>query len=263
MLPMLIIGQRLNFAGNTTLLESMKTNLRSAIQQEAVLQEQAGAQALDIHVSFVKPDRIQFMTSVIDQICSVSHLPLSIDDSDLDVVEAGLNRAGNHSFINSPVDMDHVDRIGSLASKFNGAQLLIVPLKQNKTPENLRDFFGTSKKILRALENKGISKERVIIDALLFCLKEAGQKVLETLDRIKILKEEIGVRSVIGLSNISYGLKKKEPIHAYFLKLAKEAGLNSVICDPFEKTVMDAANSKSDDSVGKQQFLNFAESISG
>lgn len=259
---MLIIGQRLNLAGNITLLEAIKSNPDSAIQQEAVLQEQAGAHALDIHVSFVKPDRTHFMAYVVDQVRSVSHLPLSIDDSDLDVVEAGLNRAGNNSFINSPVNADRLEQICSLASKFNEAQLFIVPLKQNKTPEGLRDYFETSKKILKALENKGISKERVMIDAILLCLKQAGQKVLETLDRIKILKEEIGVRSVVGLSNISYGLKKKEPINAYFLKLAKKTGLDSVICDPFEKTVMDAANGKNDDSVGKQQFLNFAESIS-
>ena len=260
---MLIIGQRLNLAGNATLLESIKSNPESAIQQEAVLQEQAGAHALDIHVSFVKPDRTHFMSYVVDQVRLVSRLPLSIDDSDLDVVEAGLGRAGSNSFINSPVDLDHLDRIGFLAGKFKEAQLLIVLLKRNKTPERLRDFFETSSNILNALEDKGISRDRVIIDALLFCLRQTGPKVLETLDRIKILKEEVGVKSLIGLSNISYGLREKEAINAYFLKLAKKAGLDAVICDPFEKAVMDAANSKNDDLVGKQQFLNFAESISG
>lgn len=257
---MFIIGQRINLAGNTALVKSVQAEQKDAIAKEAMLQEQAGVHALDIHISFLQSNRPRFMAQVVDHIRSVTALPLSIDDADLEVVEAGLKQAGNQSLINSPLDVNqNLDRICSLALEFKDAQMLIVPLAQNKTPDRLRDFTETSKTILNLLEDRGISRTRIMIDALLFSLSQARRKVLETLDRIKSLKEEAGVRSVIGLGNISYQLKNKEAINAYFLKLAKKAGLDAVICDPCEKSVMEAAmlNHEGDD-LSADHFLKFA-----
>lgn len=257
---MFIIGQRINLAGNIPLIKSIQANQDNVIGKEALLQERAGVHAIDIHISFIKQDRPRFMTQVIDQVRSVTHLPLSIDDTDLDVVETGLRRAGEKSLINSPIDVDqNLDRICSLAMEFKEAQLIIVPLKEKKTPTHLRDFVEISKTILNLLERQGITQKRVLIDALLCNLKQARQKVLETLDRIKSLKEEVGVRSVMGLGNISYQLKNKETINAYFLKLAKKAGLDAVICDPCEKSVMEAATLNDDsDDLNKEHFLKLA-----
>lgn len=256
---MFIIGQRINLAGNVALVKSVQAGQKDAIAREAILQEKAGVHAIDIHISFLNPNRSQFMAQVIDQVRAVTNLPLSIDDMDLNVVEAGLNQAGKNSLINSPIDLNqNLDRICSLALKFKEAQMLIVPLARNKTPDQLREFTETGKIILNSLEDRGISRTRVMIDAVLFCFSQAGQKVLETLDRIKALKEEVGTRSVIGLSNISYQLKNKETIHASFLSLAKRSGLDAVICDPRERSVMAVATNQSSDDLTRDQFLKLA-----
>ncbi len=256
---MFIIGQRINLAGNAALVKSVQAGQKDAITKEAILQEQAGVHAIDIHIAFLQSNRPRFMAQVIDQVRSVTSLALSIDDTDLEVVEAGLKQAGKKSLINSPLDVNqNLNRICSLALEFKEAQMLIVPLAQNKTPDGLRNFIETSKTILNLLEDRGIFRTRIMIDALLFSLSQARQKVLETLDRIKSLKEEVGVSSVIGLGNISYQLKNKETINAYFLRLAKKAGLDAVICDPCEKSVMEAAtlNHESND-LSRDHFLKF------
>ena len=259
---MFIIGQRLNLAGNISLSESIKAGQEDLIRKEVLLQEQAGADALDVHISYIKPDRGRFMAYMIDLIKSVTRLPLSIDDTDVEVVEAGIKRAGNGSLINTPVDLSqNLDRICSLAFEFKDSEFFIVPLKDKKIPDDLHSFFETSTEILRIFESRGISKKRVSIDALLFCLKEVGEKVLNTLDRIKMLKEEMGVKSVIGLSNLTYQMKQKEPIHAAFLRLARKSGLDSVICNPLEKSVMEVATSSNPSTEDKSSFLKLAKSI--
>ena len=168
---MFIIGQRINLAGNVGLVKSVQVGQKDAVAKEAILQEQAGAHAIDVHISFLQSNRSQFMAQVIDQVRSVTNLPLAIDDTDLEVVEAGLRQAGKKSLINSPIDVSqNLDRICSLALKFKEAQMLIVPLRQNKTPDQMRDFTETSKTILKLLEDRGISRTRIMIDTLLLSL---------------------------------------------------------------------------------------------
>ena len=267
MLPalMFIIGERINPAGKPDLALAIREGRTNLIQQEAISQERCGAQALDINVYLPGIERAQTMRSVVEVVRSVSQLPLVIDDRDSDIVEVGLRQAETNVFINSPIDIDNTStKIFSLAKQFN-AEMFILPLKQNRIPANLTEHIHLSSLVLKRLEENGISRERVIIDAMLLALREAKAKVIETLDRIKRLKAEVGVRTVIGLGNISYGLKRRQALNARFLKLAKGSGLDFVICDPLQKEVMTAAMDESETFTQSdvKKFLEFAENLLG
>ncbi len=260
---MFIIGERINPAGKPALALAIREGKTNLIQQEAISQERCGAQALDINVSLPDVDRSKAMRKVVEAIRSISEIPLVIDDSDPKVVEIGLREAKTDAFINSPIDLDSTDaKFFSLAKEFK-TEIFFLPLKGNQIPKSIDEHIKTSGLILKRLEENGISRDRVVIDAKLLTLKQAKRKVTDTLETIKRLKTELGVRTIMGLSNISYGLKNREKLNARFLRLAKGYGLDFVICDPIQKDVIAAAIEEELETANlseTKKFLKFAES---
>ncbi|MBI4372673.1 MAG: dihydropteroate synthase [Candidatus Omnitrophica bacterium] len=258
---MLIIGERLNPAGKPALASAIREGNAAYIQKEALAQERAGAEALDIHASLADVKHVREMQKMVEAVRAVSQLPLVIDSRDFEIVAAGLPAAGSGASINSPVDRNKPDaRLFSLAKEFN-AEVFFLPLNQNRIPATSDEHIAASSFILKRFEDMGIPRARLVVDAMLLALKEAKGKVTETLERIQRLKIELGVRTVIGLSNISYGLKNRGGINARFLKLAKGAGLDFVICDPLQKEVMRAAKEERNALRPSEtkEFLEFAE----
>ncbi len=258
---MFIIGERINPAGKSDLALAIREGKTNLIQQEAISQERCGVQALDINVYLPDIERVRVMRSVVDVVRSVSQLPLVIDDRDPEVVEAGLREAKTNVFINSPIDANTPNgKIFSLVKEFK-TEIFFLPLKGNQIPENTDEHIKASDLILKRLEENGIPRKRVAVDAMLLALKQAKEKVIETLETIKRLKAELGVRTLIGLSNISYGLKNRGKLNARFLKLAQGSGVDFVICDPLQKEVMAVAMGKSETVVQSnvKKFLEFAE----
>ncbi|OGW86672.1 MAG: hypothetical protein A3A81_03020 [Omnitrophica bacterium RIFCSPLOWO2_01_FULL_45_10b] len=258
---MFIIGERINPAGKPELVRAIREEKKEFIQKEAQAQERAGAQALDINVYLPDLDRARAMKWAAETIRSVSQLPLVMDDRDPAVVESGLKAARENSWINSPVDLDgDHEKILSLAKQFN-AQLLTLPMKQNRISWNPKEHIAISKLLLERFENFGISRQNIVIDAMVLALKQAKEKVMDTLETLKGLKEELGVRTLLALSNVSYGLKNREELNARFLKLTRECGIDFVICDPLQKKVMAVAKAEPEVSghLENRKFLEFAE----
>ena len=262
---MFIIGERINPAGKPALAFAIREGKTNLIQQEVLAQERAGAQALDVNVSLYDIDCVQVMQKVVETIRFVSQIPLAIDDRDPEIVAVGLKAAGSHAFINSPIDEESTNtKIFSLAKEFK-TEMFFLPLKENRIPGNTEDHIKTSGFILKRLEENGIPRKRVAVDAMLLALKQAKKEVIQTLETIKRLKTELGVRTLIGLSNISYGLKYREKLNARFLKLAKGCGLDFVICDPLQREVMAIAGeeeppfAQSNTKMDIKKFLEFAE----
>ena len=258
---MFIIGERINPAGKADLSRAIREGKKTLIQQEAIAQERAGAQALDINVYLPDVERTQAIRIVAEGVRAVSRLRLAIDDREADVVESGLRHGGSDALINSPIDPDQVNtKIFSLAEQFN-SEMIILPLKANRIPADPEEHLEISRRTLKRLEGFGISKDRVVIDAVLLALKQAKERAMNTLETIKRLKADLGVRTVIGLSNLSYGLKRRQELNARFLRLAKGCGLDVVICDPLQEEVMAAAKGAAEPSARSEekQFLEFAE----
>ena len=258
---MWIIGERINPTGKPELISAITAKDRAFIQNEARRQDEAGACALDVNVGIPQINRIEAMRFVVQSIREVSTLPLVIDDQDPEVIEAALDYVGNGSVINAPIDSQKDSTHFFELAKMFQAEMLILPLKNGGLPQSVSEHVETAALVLKCLEHHGISKERIMIDAILFPLKKAKEKTLEALDRIKRLKTDLGVRTVIGLSNISFGLPNRQVLNAGFLRLAQAAGLDSVICDPLQEQVMKIAKgSEEGDSLSDQKsFLELAE----
>ena len=258
---MFIVGERINPAGKSELARALREGKKTLIQQEAIAQERAGVQALDLNVYLPDVNRAQAMRIAVEAVRAVSALPLAIDDRDPEVLEAGLRHAQANSIINSPIDSESSGvKIFSLAGSYN-SELFILPMKGNHIPASPKEHIEITKCILKKLEDSGIKRERVAIDAALLALKQAGKKVMDTLETIQRLKTELGVRALIGLSNISYGLRHREELNTRFLCLAKECGIDLIICDPLQEQVMTVAKggTKSSFRSDKNEFLEFAE----
>lgn len=258
---MFIIGERINPAAKPALAFAIREGKTTLIQQEALAQEREGAQALNIQASLTDVDRVCVMRKIVETIRFISQIPLVIDERDPEILAAGLRAAGDEVFINSPINLDDAHpKIFSLAKEFN-AETLFLPLTHNRIPVSIEEHIQTSSLILKRLEEHGIPRKRVVVDAMLLAFKQAKEKVTETLERIKRLKAELGVRTVIGLSNISYGLKQRDKLNARFLKLAKGYGLDFVICDPLQKEVMAVATEEAEglSESDTKKFLEFAE----
>ena len=258
---MWIIGERINPTGKPELISAIIQKDRAFIQNEARRQGEAGAQALDVNVGVPGINRIDAMRFVVQSIRDVSALSLVIDEQDPEVIEAALDYIGNGALINAPLDCQKgSDHFFKLASMFQ-AEMLILPLKGGRLSQSVSEHVETAAVILKRFEDFGIPRKQVIIDAMLFPLKQAKEKVLEALERIKRLKSDLGVRTVVGLSNISFGLENREVLNAGFLKLAQATGLDCVICDPLQKKVMDSARGfdEGNSPADPKAFLQWAE----
>ncbi|MBI4395030.1 MAG: dihydropteroate synthase [Candidatus Omnitrophica bacterium] len=257
---MFIIGERINPAGKSSLASAIREGKENVIQEEAQAQERAGADRLDLQVYLPDLDRRKAIKMVVESVRSVSHLPLVIDERDPEIVAAGLQAAGMNASINSPIDCQADARIFSLA-KESKAETFFLPLNQNRIPLSTEEHLETSGFILKRFEEHGIPKNRIVIDAMGLALKQVKRKAIDVLERIKRLKAELGIQTVMGLSNISYGLKDRSELNARFLKLAQGCGLDFVICDPLQKEVMAVARAKAEMSsqAEMKEFFEFAE----
>lgn len=264
---MYVIGQRINPTGNKELTSAIREGNRAFVRGEALRQIQAGADALDVNVFVPGVNLASAMRMAVETIREAAReIPLAIDANDPDVLEAGLGAAGRKSFINSPLSARQTPKRGrilNLAKQFQ-PELIVLAMKGDQIPENSKETLEAGRLVLKVVEESGIVRARVILDAVLFSLKKAKEKVRETLESIKRIQGELGVRTVMGLSNISFGLKNREPLNARFLKLAKAAGLDYVICDPLQKEVMAVAREQDAEPMNPferkeiTEFLEFA-----
>ena len=257
---MFVIGERINPAGKRELACAIREAKAAFIQKEAMDEERSGADALDINVYLPDINRSQAMRMVVQSVRCVSKLPLVVDDQDPSVIQTGLECGAPNVFINSPISVGNLNKkVVALAKQFK-AEMLFVPLEKGRALLAAADRIRVTRLVLEQLEDAGISRDRVIVDAVLFALKQVKGKVTETLETIRQLKSELGVRAAIGLSNISYGLQRRRKLNARFLQLAKGCGLDVVICDPLQKEVMAVAKNKAKrlNHGEMKQFLEFA-----
>lgn len=256
---MLIIGERINPSGRPSLALALLDGNIKTFQKEALDQERAGVDALDVNVYLPRIDRLPAMQLIVQGIRCVSRLPLVIDDRDPAIIEIGLECARPAVMMNTPLSTHGIPpKVIELLHRFK-AKIMFVPLGKNNPPRSRRERLRASRMIVKMLEREGISRKRVLVDAILFPVKRAKEKVIETLSTVKALRGELGVSAVIGLSNVSYGLQNRELVNAAFLRLARSAGLDAVILNPLQKTVMEAALSIKKTPLKRSDISRFFE----
>ncbi len=227
-----IIGERINPTGKKLFKEALKRRDLDYIMRQAIEQTEAGAEILDVNVGLPDIDEKEMMLAAVDAVQSVTDAPLQIDTTEPDVLEAALRRVAGKPIVNSVNGEDaKLDTVLPLVKKY-GAAVVGLTLDENGIPKTAEKRFAIAEKILaRALEY-GIPRQDVYIDCLTLTASAEQDGVVETLKAVRMVTEKLGLKTVLGVSNISFGLPNRELINSTFLTMAMNEGLTLPIINP-------------------------------
>ena len=235
-----VIGERINPTGKKRFQQALREADMSYIMERAVEQQDAGADILDVNVGLPGIDEPEMMKKVVKAIQSVSDLPLQIDASDPAAIEAGLRYVSGRAVVNSVNGRREVlDAILPLCAKY-GAAVVGLCLDENGIPGSWRERAAIAERIMDAALSYGIPREDILIDCLTLTVSAQQEQAAETLRAVRYVTEELGLHTVLGVSNISFGLPARENITVSFLTQALHAGLDFPIVNPNRRAIMDA-----------------------
>ena len=239
-LPPVIIGERINPTGRKVLAQEIKEGKTASIRNEARKQTDSGAHALDINVGVPGVREVDGMKRAVFSVNENSVLPVVIDSSDPEAIVAGLTAVDGKPLINSiSGEEKKLSEILPLARKYGGA-LLGLTLDDSGIPDTAEGRVKVAERMLDKALSLGIRKEDLVVDCLAMTVSAAPLSAMETLKAIRLVKERLGLTTVLGVSNISFGLPAREVINSTFLTMAIAAGLDCAIINPNNKAMMDA-----------------------
>jgi 5-methyltetrahydrofolate--homocysteine methyltransferase len=230
--PFVIIGERINPTGRSLLAEEMKAGDFSRVERDALAQVEAGAHMLDVNAGIPLADEPRILAATIRLVQSLVDVPLSIDSSIVDALEAGLAAYQGKPLVNSVTGEDErLERVLPLVKKY-GAAVVAISNDDTGISEDPDVRFEVARKIVERAADHGIPSEDVVVDPLVMpigAMATAGQQVFRLLRR---LKDELKVNTTCGASNVSFGLPHREGINGAFLPMAIASGLTSAITNP-------------------------------
>ena len=235
-----VIGERINPTGKKRFAQALREKDFEYIAAQAIEQQEAGAQILDVNVGLPGIDEVEMMRKAVAAISAVCSLPLQIDSSDPAAIEAGLRAAPGKCLINSvSAKEESLKAILPLARKY-GAALVGLTLGEEGLPADADQRISYAQKIISAAEKYGICREDIAIDCLTLTVSAQQEQVGQTLRALSCVREKFGVQTVLGVSNISFGLPQRDHITQAFLIQAIGAGLTLPIVNPNNRVIMDA-----------------------
>ena len=227
-----LIGERINPTGKKRLKEALRKKDISYILKEGLKQIEAGADILDVNVGLPEIDEAEMMQKVVQELQGIVTAPLQIDSSSITAIEAGARYYNGRPLINSVNGKEESMReIFPIAKKY-GAVVLGLALDETGIPDTAEKRLAVAEKIVETAARYGIAKEDVMIDPLVLTASAQQEQVQVTLDTIKLVRKKLGVLTVAGLSNVSFGLPNRESLNGVFLAAAVGAGLNAPIVNP-------------------------------
>lgn len=236
----IIVGERINPTGKKLLQQEIKEKKTSIIRKEAKTQQEAGAHVLDVNVGVPGVDEPASMQIAVFAVNENSQLPIVLDSSNLAALEAGLKAADGKVLINSVSGEEKkLKTILPLAKKY-GAAVLGLTLDDKGIPPTAEGRFKIAEKILKNALKHGLSKSDIVIDCLALTVSADQKSAQETLRAIRMVKEKLGLSTILGVSNISFGLPNREIINSTFLTMALQSGLDAAIINPHNSMLMDA-----------------------
>jgi 5-methyltetrahydrofolate--homocysteine methyltransferase len=238
--PVRRIGERLNPTGRKRLAEALRAEDWSVVRAEARAQADQGADLLDVNVGVPGLDEKSAMAKAVRTVQEAADLPLVIDSPDPDTLESGLRACSGKPVINSVNgERSSLERIIPLAARY-GAALIGLTLDEEGIPETAAGRLAVARRIVEAAEAAGLSRRDLIIDCLVLTVSAKPEQALETLRAVEMVKEELGVATVLGVSNISFGLPRRRLINRTFLAQAVSYGLDAAIVDPTDGELLEA-----------------------
>ena len=235
-MPLKIIGERINPTGKKILREALQQDFQegnlSLIRRMAKDQEREGADLLDVNVGVPGIDEVQAMTDVVDLLATAIDLPLVIDSPKAEIIEAALRQYPGRALLNSiSGEEEKLEKLLPVAAKY-GAMFILLPLAACEVPETAARRKEIVKQVYKKARAFGFTKDDIVVDGLVMAAATNSRAPLETLKTVKWCSGVFGARTVLGLSNVSFGMPERAWINAAFLAMAMDKGLTLAIANP-------------------------------
>ncbi len=236
----LIVGERINPTGKKLLQAQLREGNFDKVVQFAEEQERCGAQVLDVNMGMSGIDERETMLRALEEIGGVSHLPLSLDSSHVEVLEAALRHYPGRALVNSvSLEAEKFEKLLPIVKKY-GAMFILLPLSDEGLPKSLEEKIHIIETVLERAYSLGLKKEDIIVDGLVSTVGANKRAAVETLETIRYCKEK-GLATICGLSNISFGMPERGYVNAAFLTMAIREGLTMAIANPSQELLMASA----------------------
>ena len=258
-----LIGERINPTGKKRFQEALIKGDLDEILTLGIAQEEAGAHILDVNVGLPDVDEALRMRQVVQRLQAVTPLPLQIDTSDPKALEAGLRIYNGKPMVNSASGKEEeLDAVMPLVRKYGGV-LVALALDADGIPESAEGRIAVARRVYEAADRYGIPRKDIVIDALSMAVSSEPDSANVTLETLRRIRNELHGRSVLGISNVSFGLPERKLINSTFLLLALQAGLDCAIVNPNSEPVMRAVRTFEALSGLDPHLGNFISAYSG
>jgi|LSQX01.1.fsa_nt_gb 5-methyltetrahydrofolate--homocysteine methyltransferase len=233
-----VVGERINPSGKKSIEKALVEQDFDEIISQAIEQKMAGAHILDINVGLPQIDQKDTMVKLITELQAMVNTPLQIDSTNPEVIEAAVRIYNGKPIINSVNgEKKSMEAIFPIARKY-GACVVGLTLDENGMPNTAQERLEIAKKIVYTALEYGVPKENIIIDTLVLSAATNQESIIETLKAVEMVKAELGVNTMLGISNISFGLPKRSLLNRTFLAMALNSGLDAAIIDPLDNSMM-------------------------
>ncbi|MGI6715963.1 MAG: homocysteine S-methyltransferase family protein [Eubacteriales bacterium] len=255
----LIIGERINPTGKPLFKEALKNGDIEYILREGLAQQEKGAHILDVNVGLPGIDEVSMLTKAVEALQAVTELPLQLDTSNYEALEKALRIYNGKPLINSVNGSEEsMAAIFPLMKKY-GAAAVCLAMDENGIPEEPEGRLKIIEKIISKAKEYGIDKKDLIADGIVTSAASTKNAAEITIKTITQIKEKLGLHTVLGISNISFGLPKRDNINAAFFGMALEAGLSAGIVNPLSESMMSAYYSSRALEGYKAQYAEYVD----
>ncbi len=239
--PFMVVGERINPTGKKKLQAELREGKLDMVLTMAEEQESMGASILDINMGMNGIDEKEMLIKVLYEVSSLVNLPLCIDSSHVEIIEAALRVYPGRALINSiSMEKEKIEKLLPIAKRY-GAMFILLPLSDEGLPKSKEEKTGIIHQIMEEAFRQGFSKEDMIVDGLVATVGANKQAAIETLETISYCKNQLHVATICGLSNISFGLPERIHVNTAFLTMAVANGLTMAIANPSQDMLMNAA----------------------
>lgn len=238
--PFVIIGERINPTGRKLLAAEMKVGDYSRVEADALAQVAAGAHVLDVNAGIPLADEPAILAESIRLVQSLTDVPLSIDSSIIEALEAGLEAYQGKPLLNSVTgEEERLERVLPLVAK-HGAAVVAICNDDSGISSDINVRFDVAKKIVERAADHGIPVSDIVVDPLVMPIGAIGDAAVQVMSLVQRLRNELKVNTTCGASNVSFGLPNRHGLNPTFLSMIIGAGMTSAITNPLEPAMMQA-----------------------
>ncbi len=259
-----LIGERINPTGKSKFKAALRENNIDYILTEGINQQEKGVHILDVNVGLPEIDEVKMMNTAVTELQAVLDLPLQIDTVKADAMEKALRIYNGKPMINSVnAKEESMNTVLPLCAKYGGV-LVALTIDEKGIPETAQGRFELAKRIVDRAKEYGIDKKDIVVDTLAMTVSSDDNSARITLDSIKLIKEKLGVKTGLGVSNISFGLPNRDDVNSVFLAVAFGSGLDCAIMNPYSVQMMKSYHcflALNGQDKGCAKYIDFASNV--